>query len=497
MSREHHYHAVVTAIKQQQYRSHKSQRKVSNTAHVTQVKAFASESTKKSRNNVVKVKHINTFLENGGILSNESSNKNKESSLESTANTRTTLSQDSSFRIQNNSNIDSNLQQPMIHPLMDKSQDIKNIQRLLSIPTVSKTMPLNDYNLIDTVAHSSQPVNNADLATVSTTKNTTSNSKSFSFETDNFQQLHSALEVPMKTTRYQQLCPNRSFVFCLILPTILILLFTVTIVVPVLLLLPKTTVTIQTILRVNNARNVQQQQQQAPNPRPVVLRVHHLAPRAVPALVVQQVQLVPVQRVQLVPVQRVTTSSSTTQSTTTSSATTTAATVTITSNACTANWTGISMIANCINCSTFLLYYNYVTNYTAIGSSSRIVFSFLRSTGFFALDDVSVRSATAPSVEILVNGGFESGNLTGWSYCNQNSATNTGGVKANSSNFTYSGVKFFSNSGSYYYVGGGLTVADYLSHTFPTITGQIYTVGFWIVNSNNATLSSADLFLGV
>ncbi|CAF5133614.1 unnamed protein product, partial [Rotaria magnacalcarata] len=151
----------------------------------------------------------------------------------------------------------------------------------------------------DTVAHSSQPVNNADLATVSTTKNTTSNSKSFSFETDNFQQLHSALEVPMKTTRYQQLCPNRSFVFCLILPTILILLFTVTIVVPVLLLLPKTTVTIQTILRVQ-----QQQQQQAPNPRPVVLRVHHLAPRAVPALVVQQVQLVPVQQVQLVPVQR-------------------------------------------------------------------------------------------------------------------------------------------------------------------------------------------------
>ncbi|CAF3434737.1 unnamed protein product [Rotaria socialis] len=458
MSREHHYHVVVTAIKQQQYPCHKTQKKVSNTVHVTQVKAPASESIKKSRNNVATVKHINTFLENGGILSNESSSKNKESLLESTSNARETLSQDSSFRIKNNSN----LQQPMIHPLMGKSQDIKNIQRLPSIETASKIMPLNDYNLIDTVAHSSQPVNNTDLAPVSTT---TPSSKPFLFETDNFQQFHSALDVPTKTTRCQQLCPNRSFV-------------------------------------------VQQQQQQAPNPRPVVLRVHHLAARVVPALVAQQVQRAVAQQV--------TTSSSTTQSTTSkslahstnlvliflpkylaSSATTTAATVTITSNVCTANWTGISMIANCINCSTLLYYYNFVTNYTAIGSPSRIVFSLFRSNGFFALDDISVRSNTAPSVEILVNGGFEYGNLTGWSYCNQNSASNTGGVKANSSNFTYSGVHFYANSGSYYYIGGGLPVADYMSQTFSTITGQLYTVSLWFFNSNNVTLTSADLFLGV
>ncbi|CAF4372631.1 unnamed protein product [Rotaria socialis] len=478
MSREHHYHVVVTAIKQQQYPCHKTQKKVSNTVHVTQVKAPASESIKKSRNNVATVKHINTFLENGGILSNESSSKNKESLLESTSNARETLSQDSSFRIKNNSN----LQQPMIHPLMGKSQDIKNIQRLPSIETASKIMPLNDYNLIDTVAHSSQPVNNTDLAPVSTT---TPSSKPFLFETDNFQQFHSALDVPTKTTRCQQLCPNRSTS---------LMAFTE-----------------NNGYRSNNilykiVLRVQQQQQQAPNPRPVVLR--HLAARVVPALVAQQVQRAVAQQV--------TTSSSTTQSTTSkslahstnlvliflpkylaSSATTTAATVTITSNVCTANWTGISMIANCINCSTLLYYYNFVTNYTAIGSPSRIVFSLFRSNGFFALDDISVRSNTAPSVEILVNGGFEYGNLTGWSYCNQNSASNTGGVKANSSNFTYSGVHFYANSGSYYYIGGGLPVADYMSQTFSTITGQLYTVSLWFFNSNNVTLTSADLFLGV
>ncbi|CAF3672458.1 unnamed protein product [Rotaria socialis] len=444
MSREHHYHVVVTAIKQQQYPCHKTQKKVSNTVHVTQVKAPASESIKKSRNNVATVKHINTFLENGGILSNESSSKNKESSLESTSNARETLSQDSSFRIKNNSN----LQQPMIHPLMGKSQ----------------IMPLNDYNLIDTVAHSSQPVNNTDLAPVSTT---TPSSKPFLFETDNFQQFHSALDVPTKTTRCQQLCPNRSFVVCLILPTILILLFTVAIVVPVLWLLPKTTVTVQTSTTTTTTSS---QSSTSSTTTQSVFFIQHLAARVVPALVAQQVQrAVAQQNLNLA----------------------------ITSNVCTANWTGISMIANCINCSTLLYYYNFVTNYTAIGSPSRIVFSLFRSNGFFALDDISVRSNTAPSVEILVNGGFEYGNLTGWSYCNQNSASNTGGVKANSSNFTYSGVHFYANSGSYYYIGGGLPVADYMSQTFSTITGQLYTVSLWFFNSNNVTLTSADLFLGV
>ncbi|CAM4922981.1 unnamed protein product [Rotaria socialis] len=489
MSREHHYHVVVTAIKQQQYPCHKTQKKVSNTVHVTQVKAPASESIKKSRNNVATVKHINTFLENGGILSNESSSKNKESSLESTSNARETLSQDSSFRIKNNSN----LQQPMIHPQMGKSQDIKNIQRLPSIETASKIMPLNDYNLIDTVAHSSQPVNNTDLAPVSTTA---PSSKPFLFETDNFQQFHSALDVPTKTTRCQQLCPNRSFVVCLILPTILILLFTVAIVVPVLWLLPKTTVTVQTSTTTTTTSS-----QSSTSSTTTSSSSSSSSTSSTTSSTSSSTT---------------TTSSSTTQSTTSkslahstnlvliflpkylaSSATTTAATVTITSNVCTANWTGISMIANCINCSTLLYYYNFVTNYTAIGSPSRIVFSLFRSNGFFALDDISVRSNTAPSVEILVNGGFEYGNLTGWSYCNQNSAPNTGGVKANSSNFTYSGVHFYANSGSYYYIGGGLPVADYMSQTFSTITGQLYTVSLWFFNSNNVTLTSADLFLGV
>jgi hypothetical protein len=154
------------------------------------------------------------------------------------------------------------------------------------------------------------------------------------------------------------------------------------------------------------------------------------------------------------------------------------------------------MIANCVGCVPIPSYIQFVVNYTAIATASRIVISARRQTGYFTLDDVSVRSFTAPSVEIIVNGGFETGNLTGWSYCNQINGTNSGGVQANSSHFTYLGVTYYPRSGSYYYLAGGLTYADYLSQTFPTAIGQEYTVSFWYEYLGNGTSSSADLFLG-
>ncbi|CAF3827318.1 unnamed protein product [Rotaria sordida] len=224
-----------------------------------------------------------------------------------------------------------------------------------------------------------------------------------------------------------------------------------------------------------------------------------LAQQLRPALAQQVHPVVVLQRVQLVLVQKVseTTTSTTTASTTSTTTTTTAATVTITSNICTVNWSGIKMIANCVNCSTMLFYYNYVTTYTAIGTSTRIAFSFRRNNGYFALDNLSVRSFTAPSTELLVNGGFEMGDLTGWSYCSQDNSSMTGGVKGNSSNFTYLSFTFRSQSGSYYYVGGGTTYADYISQTFSSTIGALYTVSLWILISGTGPLNDAALFLGI
>jgi hypothetical protein len=159
------------------------------------------------------------------------------------------------------------------------------------------------------------------------------------------------------------------------------------------------------------------------------------------------------------------------------------------------NWTGIEMIAQCVNCSSFPVYYNYMYNYTAIATSSIIAFSMQCQTGFFALDDISITSYAAPSVQLLTNGGFETGNITQWYYCNQNNLANTGGVKT--FNFTYNGFTYSPNSGSYYYAGGSSIAPDYLSQTFPTVIGQLYSVSLWVMLPAGGPVTSGALFLGV
>ncbi|CAF1311274.1 unnamed protein product [Rotaria sordida] len=333
---------------------------------------------------------------------------------------------------------------------MEKTRNIKSILSFQSITSPSKIKPLNDDNFIDTIAHSTELLKNINLDPVSTTKKKPTNSKF--------------------------LCSKRSFLFYLILPVVLILLITVSIVVPVVSLLSKTTTTVLTTSNTLTSST---------------------STSATTSTSTSTTTSTSTSTTTSTSTSTTTTTSTTTASTTSTTTTTTAATVTITSNICTVNWSGIKMIANCVNCSTMLFYYNYVTTYTAIGTSTRIAFSFRRNNGYFALDNLSVRSFTAPSTELLVNGGFEMGDLTGWSYCSQDNSSMTGGVKGNSSNFTYLSFTFRSQSGSYYYVGGGTTYADYISQTFSSTIGALYTVSLWILISGTGPLNDAALFLGI
>ncbi len=151
-------------------------------------------------------------------------------------------------------------------------------------------------------------------------------------------------------------------------------------------------------------------------------------------------------------------------------------------------------MASCYPCNTFNFYYNYIYNYTALSNVTRIEFAIRRETLYFALDSVSVMDYLAPSTELIVNGGFEAGNLASWVYCNQNNATSTGGVK---SNYTYSGYTYYPQSGTYYYVGGSNVSADYISQAFPTQTGHIYHVSLWVMIPAGGNSTSGDFFLGV
>ncbi|UJR17407.1 hypothetical protein I4U23_004302 [Adineta vaga] len=166
----------------------------------------------------------------------------------------------------------------------------------------------------------------------------------------------------------------------------------------------------------------------------------------------------------------------------------------ITSNICTSMITGIEIVASCYPCATFTNYGPFSYNYTAISNFTRIAFAFRRQTGYFALDNISVQDFTALGTELIVNGDFETGDLTSWAYCDQNNVTSTGGVQ---STFSDGSFNYFPKTGTHYYVGGSILAADYIMQTFPTIIGHKYRVFLWAMHPGSGALTSCDFFLGI
>ncbi|UJR19442.1 hypothetical protein I4U23_022572 [Adineta vaga] len=199
----------------------------------------------------------------------------------------------------------------------------------------------------------------------------------------------------------------------------------------------------------------------------------------------------------------------TTTQTTTTTATTTTTTTTVTSdydyidccfnsvtsNICTSLLSGIQMISNCYPCNNYS-YFQFIYNYTDIASRTVLAFSLRRETLYFGVDTVSVQDYAALGTELLVNGGFDTGNISPWVYCNQNNQSNTGGVTANNT-ISYNGFTYFSQSGPYFYLGGSNVSADYLTQTVPTTAGHVYRVGIWSMFPGAENLTSTNLFLGV
>ncbi len=151
------------------------------------------------------------------------------------------------------------------------------------------------------------------------------------------------------------------------------------------------------------------------------------------------------------------------------------------------------MVDNCYPCSAFPYYYIVVYNYTAMSNLTRIAFAFLVQNYYFALDSVSVRDFVAPSTEILNNGGFETGDLTSWLYCNQNNASIAEGVK---SNFAFMNYTYYPQAGNYYYLGGSNISADYIIQSFPTQAGHHYTITMAVMYPGTGNFTSANFFLG-
>ncbi len=169
----------------------------------------------------------------------------------------------------------------------------------------------------------------------------------------------------------------------------------------------------------------------------------------------------------------------------------------ITSNTCTSIWNSVSLYNFCTNCPDIVPYQQYAYTYIAIANQTRITFAIREDTGYFALDDISVTSISAPTVELLINGGFEAGTLLPWIYCNPSGSSFPGTLEQTSSNFSYQSYTYAAHEGNYYYLDGAVGQADYLSQMFATIIGQTYNISFWLYNHGSGTNSNVNIIISI
>ena len=132
-----------------------------------------------------------------------------------------------------------------------------------------------------------------------------------------------------------------------------------------------------------------------------------------------------------------------------------------------------------LNLTFYLPWTKYVFNYTAPNvDSAKLVFALENDPDFWYLDDVSVKNSSG--IQLLSNGDFETGDLTGWIYCNPKNASNSGTVSTDNP-----------NTGWYSYGDGSVGSSDYLSQSFAVRANRTYSVAFWLQSiSTNGTFAS-------
>jgi hypothetical protein len=123
----------------------------------------------------------------------------------------------------------------------------------------------------------------------------------------------------------------------------------------------------------------------------------------------------------------------------------------------------------------------YTYGFTANDSSATLTFALSGDPGpghnFWLLDSVSANDTTS-GTSLLTNGGFETGDFTGWTqYCNTVANCGTNGTSNYSGQITGSPCQ----SGSYCYMdrcspGGHF---DYLTQSFSTVIGDYYSISFY------------------
>ncbi len=108
-----------------------------------------------------------------------------------------------------------------------------------------------------------------------------------------------------------------------------------------------------------------------------------------------------------------------------------------------------------------------------------------------------MRSILASSVELLGNGGFETGSYPPWAYCNPSGVTGSGVLEKISDYYVYNSVTYAAHSGNYFYLDGAVGGSDYISQIFPTNLGETYNISFWLFNRGSGSNSNFNIILSV
>jgi len=129
----------------------------------------------------------------------------------------------------------------------------------------------------------------------------------------------------------------------------------------------------------------------------------------------------------------------------------------------------------------------YTVNFIATSASTDLSFALREDPAFLSLSDISmVNATTGSSTNLVVNGDFSAAGSVGvnnppnWTYLNTFGAT-FGGVVDPSCGF----------GGSNCYYDGAVQAYDAITQTIATITGDTYTVSFYLADNGGFTTYSA------
>ncbi len=121
-------------------------------------------------------------------------------------------------------------------------------------------------------------------------------------------------------------------------------------------------------------------------------------------------------------------------------------------------------------------YTEYSANFVAAGSSTVLSFAFREDPAFWSMDNVSVSSGGGPN--LVSDGNFANSSLSPWVYTNNYGVSEATGVLSSACGPGGTGNCWYDGSVQGY---------DGLNQTISTVTGQTYTLSFWLTDNSSLT----------